>query len=229
MTVLLVLFTLILFLTVDYFVQRAKAARLALATSRPANRVLVPAFRLPGGISLASNHMWLRDEADGTVTVGLDEFLGTLLGDIQDILLPRTDAVVTPATTEITLRQSGKSLEMAAPVMGRVAKVNSRILKDPSLVRMDPYGEGWLLKIKPRPEQKSFYKTFLVSQPMEWLKQQAEQAREFFAARSPQLSLATMQDGGIPAIGALQQCSKDVWQEFKDSFATLHRHEQQEM
>lgn len=227
MTVLLVLFTLIIFLTADYFVQRAKNVRLALAVSRPANRGLIPTLSLPGGISLASNHMWLRDEADGSVTVGLDEFLGRLVGDIQDVLLPRADSVVSPATTEITLRQSGKTLAMASPVLGRIAKVNSRILKNPSLVRMDPYGEGWLIKVRPRPEQKSLSKTFLVARPMEWLKQQAEQAREFFAARTPQLSLATMQDGGIPTAGALQQCNEAVWREFNEAFATLHRYEQQ--
>ena len=222
MTVLLVLFTLITFLVTDYFVQksRSSAAR-AKGEARSYQQLLLPSRHFPDDASLTINHTWARHDRDGTTTLGLDEFLGRLVGTVESIVLPEVGTRVTPATIGIALRQGNKTLELSSPLAGCVVTVNPDILKNPSIVRSDPYGKGWLMTVKPDAEDNTLFKKFVVEKPAEWLTQQTERAKEFFHEHLAQGQLALMQDGGIPAQGLLQECDPEVWAAFKESFVAL--------
>ena len=125
MTVLLVLLTLTMFLVADHFVQksRERAAHLA---SQPAYGATE--FLLPPNVDLATNHTWMKREPRGITTIGLDEFLGRLVGAVENIVLPQVGASLTPAAATISLRDGKKSLALAAPVGGRVVAINERVL-----------------------------------------------------------------------------------------------------
>ena len=214
MTVLLVLFTLIIFLTADHFVQKARAST--------TQRALNPAVRrLPGDTSLAVNHTWVRRDPDGIITIGLDDFLGRLVGAVESIVLPDVGARVVPATTGIALKRGSKALALSAPLAGRVVGVNPDVLRDPSLSRTDPYGKGWLLKMKAEKGSDDSGSRYMVAKPTEWLAEQIDRAKEFFREYLGQGQLALMQDGGVPAEGLLQECDADVWKKFSESFASL--------
>lgn len=218
MTVLLVLFTLILFLIADHFVQKAKASAARAEAKQPEPLMR---RRFPNDAILAVNHTWVRRDADGTATIGVDDFLGRLVGAVESIVLPGVGAMVTPATTDIALRKGKKALELSSPLLGRVVDVNPAIVKDPSLSRTDPYGKGWLMKVRPSPEHKDILLSYTVEKPAEWLAQQTERAKEFFRIQLRHGQLALMQDGGVPADGLLQECDAEVWKAFKDSFVAL--------
>jgi len=221
MTVLLVLFTLILFLSIDYLIQRKRSS--TPVTHAASIRLKIDPMILPNDLDLAVNHVWVRNDRQGTATIGLDEFLAGLFGTVESILLPKDGAMVTPVTAEFTLRKGGKALELCSPLVGRVLEVNEHVLKTPSLAHLDPYGKGWLVKVKPKPDRNTLYGSFLVSRPAEWLKEQSDQAKEFFATHSASGQLATMQDGGVPVDGLLQYFDDEVWRDFSAKFASLHR------
>src|SRR5664279_2253414 len=115
------------------------------------------------------------------------------------------------------LRDGSKVLTLAAPVKGKVVAVNRQVLANPGLARSDPYGTGWLLKIQP---ERSLSGKNLLSgnKGIEWLRGQFGLAKEFFAARMPQVEFATMQDGGIPVEGMLKNCNEKTWEEFQKEF-----------
>jgi len=216
MTVLLVLCTAVLFLAADHFVQRSRARRAAHEVS-----AAIPSFlRLPADIALATNHTWARSDAQGITTIGLDGFLGNMLGAIENIVLPKEGAAVAPALSSIAVCQGRRSLELATPVAGNIVEVNRDLLRNPSLARLDPYGKGWLVRVRTRgsvPVQ-----MFTGTSALEWLRAQGSMVREFLGGRTTGASLATMQDGGIPVEGALQNCDEGTWAAFQKSFATLH-------
>jgi len=227
MTVLLVLFTLILFLVTDYFIQKARssAAHAVRDARRPSQELLDPWHPFPDDATLALNHTWVRRGNDGTATIGLDEFLGRLVGTLESIVLPEVGTLVAPATANIALHQGGNMMALSSPLLGRVTDVNPDVVKDPSLFRRDPYGEGWLMKIEPSAGHETMSGRFLVAKPAEWLRQQTESAKDFFRAFIPHGQPGLMQDGGIPADGLLQHCDAEVWRAFRDSFAVLdHTH-----
>lgn len=210
MTVILVLCTLLLFLSADYAVQRLRGRRMKLAAGW--NR------ELPAGTELLANHTWLRREPRGDTVIGLDGLVARALGTVQQVLLPEAGSSVDAATARITMAARGRSLKIHTPVAGHVVAVNNAVLRNPALVHADPYGNGWLIRIRPAEAGSSPY---AVENPIEWLRAQGEAMKEFFRASSAQPGFATMQDGGEPVEGILQTCDAGVWKSFNETFAAL--------
>jgi len=216
MTVLLVLFTLILLLTIDHFIQRAKRRATAAAALSP-----YPSIRFPEGLGLAANHTWARRESGGLLTVGLDEFLGRFVGAVDTILLPTRGSSLTPAGTSITLQHQKRSLALAVPVEGEVVEVNHALARDPSLFRNDPYGKGWLVKMRLAPAANHTETLLEGRAAAQWLKDQVAAAKEFLRMQMSHSALALMQDGGVPTEGILSHLDEEAWKEFERHFAAL--------
>jgi glycine cleavage system H protein len=211
MTVLLVLATLILFLTIDYFLQKRSMKAMALAG----------AVTLPDDVALATNHLWVREEPGGITTIGIDGFLGGLTGVLREIVLPQVGAHVSPGTADFRLGHGEKSLSLASPVAGRVKEINTEVIKNPALTRNDPYRAGWLLKLSSDRPRRSAVNLVSGLQAREWLRRQVELVKDFLSVNLPGARLATLQDGGTPVDGVLQQFDQEVWRKFQETFATL--------
>jgi glycine cleavage system H protein len=178
---------------------------------------------VPDGLALATNHTWLRSNRDGTVTIGLDEFLSRVIGAVEKVTLPSEGDIVAPAVAEISLGVRGHSLHLSSPMRGNVVETNLDLLKDPSLIHKDPYGMGWLVRLKAREDDGDAWGKYTVRKPLEWLKDQASLVRDFLVMNSQQGEPVTMQEGGLPMDGVLQNFNEGVWRDFGRTFATLHR------
>ena len=213
MTVLLVLFTLVIFLIADQVLQRVRDARLARVTD-------MSQATLPSGIALAANHTWVKEEGRGICAIGFDEFITKIVGTVETITLPRTGSMVAPDLAGAILRDGSRQLRVAFPVQGRVVAVNPKVLKSSAVASDDPYGEGWLVKV--RADHHAVWPSLRSgADAASWLRSQADLVKEFFAARVPQPVHATMYDGGEPAQASLQTLDNDAWMEFQRSFTTL--------
>lgn len=216
MTVLLMLAALSLFLLLESLLRRHQLAGDSIGQTD-----LSPAS-LPQGLALATNHIWAKAEADGSVKLGLDGFLSRLLGTPDEVLLPAQDGILGHDTLPIFLRLRDKALRLQVPVAGRVTAVNERVLENPALVAKDPYGNGWLLKVKRIPSL-DHSESFVVSDPGRWLREQIDRSIAFFRTRPGAPALVTMQDGGVFAEGVLRNLESRVWDEFNKTFATLQK------
>ena len=221
MTVLLVLFTLIIFLTIDHFIQKRKTSTVEATVPAAIKPSFAFPIQVPDGISLATNHTWVKPNADGTVTIGFDGLLSRLLGALDKIVFPREGEVIVPAAATITAASKDHSLRLAPAASGEVVQINQEAVKNPSLILNDPYGQGWLMRVKPREEDVAATRHFLVDRPAEWLKQQAMLIRDFISLNSRQLQPVVLQEGGLPVEGVMQQFDEDVWSEFNQRFAAL--------
>jgi glycine cleavage system H protein len=217
MTVVLVLATLLTFLVADYLVQRTRAARRMRVLQTAAGTAL------PAGTYLVANHTWTRHEPVGCTVIGLDELLAHALGTVEQIVLPATGDTVSPSTAGIGFSARGRALNLASPVEGNVVEINAAVVRDPSLARRDPYGAGWLMKI--RPAAGAVCAAAGIESPAEWLRSQRELMKEFFLRVSAPPVALMMQDGGEPAEGVLQGFSAEVWAAFGSTFTTLPNEE----
>ena len=99
-------------------------------------------------LRFAASHEWVRDNGDGTVTVGISHHAQELLGDVVFVELPEVGAEV-EATKEFSLVESVKAAsDVYAPVSGEVVEVNEALEDAPETVNEAPEGEGWIAKIK---------------------------------------------------------------------------------
>jgi len=103
---------------------------------------------IPSELKYATSHEWVRNEGDGTVTVGITEHAQDLLGDMVFVELPDVDDEVSVGD-DICVAESVKAAsDIYAPVTGKVIEVNEDLEDSPELVNSDAFGDGWLFKIK---------------------------------------------------------------------------------
>jgi glycine cleavage system H protein len=93
-------------------------------------------------------HEWVLVE-DGTVTIGITQFAQEQLGDITYVELPEPGDVINTGEEMGTVESVKAASELYAPVTGEVIETNTELETAPELVNEAPYGEGWLIKVRP--------------------------------------------------------------------------------
>ncbi|MBF8188276.1 glycine cleavage system protein GcvH [Nonomuraea sp. K274] len=104
---------------------------------------------IPDDLSYTKEHEWVAGLEDGlTVTVGITAFAAESLGDVVYVQLPEVGSTV-EAGDSIGEVESTKSVsDVYTPVGGEVVEVNQAVVDDPSLANSDPYGEGWMFRVR---------------------------------------------------------------------------------
>ncbi|UAA37738.1 glycine cleavage system protein GcvH [Paraneptunicella aestuarii] len=103
---------------------------------------------IPAELRYTTSHEWVRNEGDGTYTVGITEHAQELLGDMVYVEAPEVGAKF-GAGDEIAVAESVKAAsDVYAPISGEVVAINEDLEDSPELVNTDPYGDGWMFRIK---------------------------------------------------------------------------------
>lgn len=103
---------------------------------------------IPADLKYASTHEWIRDEGDGTFTVGISEHAQELLGDMVFVELPDVGDKVERGD-DIAVAESVKAAsDIYAPLTGEVVAINDDLEDAPETVNNDSFGDGWLFRIK---------------------------------------------------------------------------------
>lgn len=103
---------------------------------------------IPSELKYASSHEWVRPEGDGTYTIGITEHAQELLGDMVFVELPEVGDEV-DAGEDCAVAESVKAAsDIYAPITGEVVAINEELEDAPETVNNDPYGDGWLFRIK---------------------------------------------------------------------------------
>lgn len=102
----------------------------------------------PEDLRYTKNHEWIRLKEDEIVTVGITDHAQSLLGDLVFVELPEVGAEVA-AGKECAVVESVKAAsDVFAPVGGEVIETNDSLTDTPETVNTDPYGDGWMFRIK---------------------------------------------------------------------------------
>lgn len=103
---------------------------------------------LPEELKYTKTHEWSLKEQDDVIIIGITDHAQQLLGDMVFIELPEVGDTVHMGD-ELGVVESVKAAsDFYAPVSGEIIEVNSELAHAPSLVNSDPYGDGWLVKIR---------------------------------------------------------------------------------
>ena len=109
-------------------------------------------LHFPPELRYADSHEYLRTHDDGTATVGITTYAVDQLGDIVFVELPEVGATLSAGDSFGTVESVKAVEELCMPVSGTVLARNEAVLASPEALQQDPYGEGWLLKLKPDAE-----------------------------------------------------------------------------
>lgn len=105
-------------------------------------------MEFPPELSYSQDHMWVRDEDDDEVVVGITDYAQGQLGKVVYVDLPDVGEEVIEGE-EMGAIESAKSVsDLICPVSGEVLDVNDALADDPAVINEDPYGDGWLVRVK---------------------------------------------------------------------------------
>lgn len=103
---------------------------------------------VPSDLRYRESHEWVRDEGDGTAAVGISDHAQNALGDMVYIELPEPGLSYEQGDACAVVESVKAASDVYAPVSGEIVAVNEALEDAPELVNTDPYGEGWLFKLR---------------------------------------------------------------------------------
>jgi glycine cleavage system H protein len=103
---------------------------------------------VPGDLLYTAEHEYIRDRGNGIVEVGVTDYAQDELGDVVYLELPKVGTSFAAHDVFGTIEAVKAVSELFAPVAGEVTEVNSRLDGEPALVNSDPYGDGWMIRMK---------------------------------------------------------------------------------
>ena len=99
-------------------------------------------------LKFTESHEWVRDNGDGTVTIGISEHAQEMLGDVVFVDLPEVGDTV-DAGESFSLVESVKAAsDIYAPVTGEIVEINEELEDSPELINSESYEGGWIVKVK---------------------------------------------------------------------------------
>jgi len=101
----------------------------------------------PKDLKYTETHEWVKVDKD-IATVGITDFATKQLTDLVYVELPSVGAKVTKGSSLGVVESVKAVSDLYSPVSGKVVKVNEKLSKEPEIITQDPYGEGWMIKVK---------------------------------------------------------------------------------
>jgi len=102
----------------------------------------------PTDLRYAKSHEWVRDEGDGTATVGITGHAQEMLGDLVFVELPEVGDQLKAGDDCAVVESVKAASDVYSPVSGEVVAVNEALEEAPEIINEDAFGEGWLFKVR---------------------------------------------------------------------------------
>lgn len=102
---------------------------------------------IPADLQYTAEHEWVRLEGD-VATVGITQYAADALGDVVYVDLPKVGAALAAGSIVGEVESTKSVGELYAPLDGEVVEANQAVVDAPETINSDPYGDGWLVKVR---------------------------------------------------------------------------------
>jgi glycine cleavage system H protein len=179
-------------------------------------------LKIPEGLYFNRNHTWTFLERNGIARMGVDDFLLHITGEIKMNPVFKPGDTVKRGDLILLADNGGKVLRIYSPLSGEITGTNPLLNENQGSLMEDPYGQGWVYKIKPSDWKAETSSLYIAAEAITWTKRELEKFREFMAVSmrkyTPENSMLVLQDGGELIDRPLSGLPDEVWQDFQKSF-----------
>jgi glycine cleavage system H lipoate-binding protein/ABC-type phosphate transport system substrate-binding protein len=176
----------------------------------------------PKGLFFDKTHTWAFMEKDGTLKIGIDDFLQHVTGQITSIKMKKPGDTVKKGEPVMTVIQSGKRLTISSPASGIIIADNANLFSNTSLINSSPYEDGWIYRMEPTNWIRENQFLFMAEKYTEWIHNEFTRLKDFLAKAiqtgSPEYAFITLQDGGEINDNVLENLPPEVWEDFQTNF-----------
>ena len=197
--------------TTESYIDCPAYRQIAQGDVAPSELATVRGFLLNDTVYYHRGHLWLQ-RVNGKVRLGLDDFGQWLLGDIEKITFPRRKERVERKKPLLHLSCAHGTAEITSPLSGVVMEVNEEVRRDSSVINTDPYGEGWLIELRPAKSELNSLEQeregFLPApHARRWLEDEVDRLHDVLETEIG----VTMGDGGELTSNLLDAITKKQW------------------
>lgn len=180
------------------------------------------ALSAPKGLYFDKTHTWAFMEKDGSVKVGIDDFLQHITGPLTAIGMKPAGIKIKKGDPLLTIIQKGKHLIIYSPVSGTITAANQSLTTNASALNTAPYNDGWVYMIEPANWQLEIQFLSMAEKYTTWLKGEFSRLKDFLAtiasAGTPEYAFVALQDGGELKDNILAELGPEVWEDFQTKF-----------
>ena len=204
------------FIVLQYYLLRPEPRKANAPAPNPGG---IGRFRVPDGYSFHQGHSWMKTEPAGSgreelARVGLDDFAQKLVGPVDSVEMPRVGACLAQGDKGWSLVVGSVKIPMLSPVDGEVVEVNPEVLRSPAILGQDPYGKGWLFRVR-SPRMAADTRNLLSGN---WPGPGWRTRWTSSSPANPENLGPVLQDGGLPVDGLARAMGGDRW----DKMARTH-------
>jgi glycine cleavage system H protein len=106
---------------------------------------------VPSDLQYTKTHEWVRTQPDGTVEIGITDHAQHALGDLVFVEVPEAGRTVAVGEASAVVESVKAASDVYSPVAGEVTQGNPLLATEPEALNNDPYGKGWLMRLRPKP------------------------------------------------------------------------------
>jgi glycine cleavage system H protein len=103
----------------------------------------------PADLRYTRSHEWLRTLPDGTIEIGITDHAQQALGDLVFVEVPEAGRRLAAGDACAVVESVKAASDVYSPIAGEVTSGNPKLAAEPELINRDPYGEGWIMRLKP--------------------------------------------------------------------------------
>jgi glycine cleavage system H protein len=182
------------------------------------SKVTVKGFFLPDDLRYDVNHVWVRPERENRVTIGIDDFAQSLVGEVTEVEFDPKDGEVKKDETAITLWNGRRKVRITLPFDARVDEVNEGLDTAPGVINEEPYGRGWMARLTLK-DPEAAKKMFHGKNARSWVRGDVE---ELQTTTEKDLGVI-LADGGEPLMNLAQNLDDDEWTRLTGKFLNRKR------
>jgi glycine cleavage system H lipoate-binding protein/ABC-type phosphate transport system substrate-binding protein len=180
---------------------------------------------IPKGLYFDKTHTWAFMEKDGTVKVGIDDFMQHIIGPLSRIGMKPAGVKIKKGDPLVTIIQKGKHLIIYSPVSGTITTYNKNLINNSSAINTSPYTDGWIYTIEPTNWLLEIQFLRIAEQYKTWLKGEFSRLKDFLATAlkvsTHEYIPITLQDGGAIKDSVLADLGPEVWEDFQTKFIDI--------
>jgi glycine cleavage system H lipoate-binding protein len=216
MVVLMVVLTILLFIAIDYSIQKRKKVGV-LSQPFPGKVALSQVLSfLPNGVFLQPSFTWTKLLDSGNLLMGIHPVILGLVGEPDEIEMLKNGQEVKKGDILLKIHKGNKVLDVVAPVTGTITSLNSQLMEDSTVEKVS---QSWIYSIKPENVSAEIPMWLIADKAKNWINEKYAQMKKFFQDTVTQTDMGiTMADGGDLPFGILSQFDENTWEKFERDF-----------
>ena len=131
-------------------------------------------FNVPAGIFVSPDHTWVNIEMNGTVRVGIDDFVRKIIEKIDEIELPKLDQKVKKGDILFLIRRGNHTFKISSPISGKVTLINTEHLEHPEWIAIKPFELSWMCCIEPSDLSEELHSLKIGQGTVKWYQEEIE-------------------------------------------------------